>query len=644
MPADRPAPPPDSGGNGSDWRAIFEAACAAQAQNRFDAALQGYTRVLGLYPELPQAWFNQGVIHYQRRCYAQALESFRQAVAIEPRWGEAWFNLAQAHAQLGQAPKAEQAYQRAFELKPDYFEAVYNLGCTGLQKQDYAQAAQWLRRAVTISPDHAHAHHNLGLALRGLNQPQGAEQCFAQALELDPQLLPAWLNLAELRRKQGQVEEAIAAYRQAAQVHPAEAAIFNNLGNLYRDQGRYNQAIECYRHVVTLAPGLAEGHFNLGSVQRLAEAFAPAMASLIEAIRLKPAYADAWNNLALTCKNIGDIERALTCFNRALQIDPELAVARWNRAFVYLLKNDYLSGWADFEWRFRMPQRDSIYPYTIQGARWQGEPIPQATLLVHDEQGLGDTLQMVRFLPLVRQRCNRVILETRIELAKLLRQVPGVDQIIVRSPTAAAAVAFDRYVPLMSLPGLFKATAETIAGHPPYIFADRDKIGQWREKLTGSGPKIGLVWAGRPQHTNDRNRSCHLTDLLPLLTNKEMRFVSLQKGAAAGQRAALPHDVRMIDLGPELDDFTDTAAVLTHLDLLITVDTAIAHLAGAMGRPVWVMIPFIPDWRWGMHGTTTPWYPSMRLFRQTRPRDWSGVAERMRIALGQDNRLNQYIS
>jgi tetratricopeptide (TPR) repeat protein len=617
-----------------DWRALFERASAFHSQGRLAEALDGYRAVLTQCPELAEAFFNMGLIFLERKMdHPEAIAAFQKAIVLKPQWAEAHCNLARAY-ELAEIPEAaEAAYEQALCIKPDCYEACYNLGCLHLKAKQYDAAATHFSRATRMKSFCPEAYNNLGQAHEGLNDFASAEQCYARAHAMAPGMIAACFNLAQRFKADGRLDEAAALYEEALTHHPASSAAINNLGNIYRDQERLAEAIACYRQVVAMEPHLAEGHYNLGSALRLNEACEEALVCLHRAVQLKPDYADAWNNLALTCKNIGELDRALICFNRALALNPELAVAHWNRSFVHLLKEDFSSGWADFEWRFRMPQRKTIYPFELKGERWSGQVAPDATILVHDEQGLGDTLQFVRYLPQVKARCRKVVLETRTELISLLRGCAGVDDIIVRSTSGIAVADYDFYIPLMSLPGLFQTAGGNIPLDVPYVESDRNKTAQWRTQLSASQVKVGLVWSGRPQHTNDKNRSCKLEDLLPLLQLPGIHYLGLQKGSGSEQAALLPPGIAFTNLGDKLHDFSDTAALVANLDLLISVDTAVVHLAGAMGKPAWVMIPFIPDWRWGMHRQNCLWYPTLRLFRQERPRDWSGVVERMRREL-----------
>lgn len=616
-----------------EYPPAFEQADKLYTQGDLDQALTLYRQVNRKQPDLSEPWSRMGLIHLQRSQWNSAVTCYREALLRNENQAVDWYNLAQGLEESGKPDEAAAAYAKAVEIEPGYWQALYNLGRLYLLQHDFEQAGALYRQCIRLVPGHAAVHNNLGKALAGMNRQKEAMACFERAGELDPDLGEAWFNLAEILGQGKGKNRAIHYYQKAIQVQPDPSAACNNLGNLYQKLGDYPQAAGCYSKVLERNPDLAEAHYNLGSVLRLMESYEPALKHLTHAVRLKPDYAEAWNNLALTCKNIGALDRALVCFNKAVECQPDLAAAHWNRSFIHLLKEDYITGWNDFEWRFRLPHWKTIYPLRPITPCWDGSSCPYHTILVHDEQGLGDTLQFIRYLPMVRSRCGRTVLETRPEMVSLLRNAPGVDQIVVRPKTETEQAPCDYHVPLMSLPGIFRTTVETIPAHVPYLYADPVKCSKWAPQLSGPGMRIGLTWAGRPQHTNDRNRSCPLSAFLPLLAVPGTRFVSLQKGEAAGQLRQLSHPYQIDDLGGQLYDLSDTAAVIANLDLLITVDTAVAHLAGAMGKPVWVMIPYIADWRWGTSGQASSWYPSLRLFRQPSPKDWPAVLDAIRREL-----------
>lgn len=511
--------------------------------------------------------------------------------------------------------------------------AAFSLGTTYLQRNDHQNAMIWLKKALLAKPDWALTHNNIGKVYELRGDSTKAHTYYRNAADLDPGLAEAWFNLAELDARSGSFEQALAHYQNAIRLSPGMVAAHNNMGHLLKNLKRYPEAIAVFRKLLELAPGLAQGHYNLASTYHLTKQYLEAINHFAQAIKLKPDYSDAWNNMALVCKALGDLGRAMTCLDQALQINPQFSVARWNRSFVNFLMGNWDQGWRDFEARFDVPHWRSIYPHRINGTRWDGSPIPGGALLVHDEQGLGDTLQFARLLPWAKQFCKRLILETRPEIAPLLDSTLGIDELIIRSSEGPPAVSFDRYIPLMSLGFMAQAHPDRLPLRIPYIKAPLDKVTHWGRRIQSKGIHVGLVWAGRPEHGNDENRSCTLDLFAPLFNLPGFEFIGLQKGPAAAQIRRAIGCKRLSNWGDDLDSFGDTAGIIHHLDLVLTVDTSVAHLAGAMGRPVWVLLPFIPDWRWGMKGTQTGWYPTMRLFRQEKPGDWETVIRQIKADL-----------
>ena len=497
-----------------------------------------------------------------------------------------------------------------------------------------SQASAFYRRALQVKPDLAPAWNNLGRIHVDAGELEPAADCFLRAIRLKPDFAEAHFNLGEVLRTRQKQREAIEAYRMALRLNPTLVGAWNNLGNLLRDGGDPIGAAECFREVVGLRPDLHEGHYNLGSTLKDIGRAPEAAACLCEAIRLQPGHAESWNNLALVHKNEAEWDKAIACFGESIRLKSDLAAAYWNRSFVHLLRGRFREGWQDYEWRFQLPNWRRIYPYRPRQPRWDGTADPNLTILVHDEQGLGDTLQFVRYLPEVRRRCGRVILETRRELIPLLKDSVGIDEIVARpEDERMPGVTADLHVPLMSLPFIFGTTGDTVPAEVPYIRPDALRSSAWAARIDGPGLKVGLVWAGRPEHQNDRNRSCRLETFLPLARIPGVRLYSLQKGPAESQIANSALRDAIVHLGPELHDFSDTAAALSHLDLLVSVDTSVAHLAGAMARPVWVLLPHIPDWRWMLDREDSPWYPTMRLLRKTGISTWSPLADKVAAEL-----------
>jgi hypothetical protein len=412
---------------------------------------------------------------------------------------------------------------------------------------------------------------------------------------------------------------------------PTCAVAYNNLGLVRHEQGQFAVALQHYHQALQLRPNYAKAHSNLGVLLQAQGQLVDAVAHLQHALRLQPDYIEAYCNLGVLLQAQGHVDAAIAMFERALEYKPDCVQAHWNRAVAWLLSGNFQQGWGEYEWRWRRP--DSPPPAFSQ-PRWDGTPFPHQTLLIYTEQGLGDTLQFVRYLPRVAARGKHVVLACQPALARLLRTCPGVQTLVGKDRLEMAGQPFDLYIPLLSLPLLFETTAATIPADVPYIMAEPELVQQWRTRLGAEQAfRVGLVWAGNPSHKNDRNRSCPLATLAPLAQLPHLALFSLQTGSAAAQLDQPPPRMVLHDVGRTLGDFADTAAVLAHLDLVITVDTAVAHLAGAMGKPVWTLLPFAPDWRWGQHSAHTPWYPTMRLFRQPAPGAWEAVCQSVVEAL-----------
>ncbi|KAA0889857.1 tetratricopeptide repeat protein [Oryzomonas rubra] len=428
--------------------------------------------------------------------------------------------------------------------------------------------------------------HALGMTLLQAGKVNEAAFQFRKALGLAPGFTDAYLCLGHCLHLAGRFDEALEVYDRALRISPDSAPVWNNRGNALLELCRYNDAAESYSRTLELAPDFHDARVTLG-----------------------------------TCyQALGQFAKARAACEAVLRVDPNHAEAHWNRALLLLLHGDYHEGWREYEWRwlkrnFTSPLRDFVQP------RWQGEPIGGKTLLIHAEQGFGDTLQFCRYVPLVAALGARVVFECHPPLASLMNMV-GVRTVPMGEPLPS----FDLHVPLLSLPMIFGTSVETIPGEVPYLTPPADRLPFWRSLVPDEGRlKVALCWAGKSYP--DPGRSCPPELLAPLATVEHISWYSLQ----FGWKEALP--LPMADPTGHVRDFGDTAALIAQLDLIITVDTAVAHLAGALGKPAWVMLPHAPDWRWMTGREDSPWYPSLRLFRQARPGSWREVVQRVAHAL-----------
>jgi len=408
-------------------------------------------------------------------------------------------------------------------------------------------------------------------------------------------------------------------------------------GNELYKQGKLNEAIGAFRQCVALQPEFPNARYHLGVALGDAEQFEDARAGLTQVIEAEPENAQAYNSLGFVASRQRQPYEAITCFERAIDLQPNFAQAHVNLGMGLLQVGDYPRGFSEYEWR-------SQNGFHCPHPKWDGQPIPEKTLLIYTDQDAGDAIQLARYLPLAAERCKNLILACPPDLMSIFATIPSVGQIREREKIAVAE--FDTYLPLMSLPHVFKTTFDTIPATVPYVDAAvlrRRKNNPSLLLNESEYPRIGLVWAGNPNNRIDRHHSCSLNQFLPILTIPEISFYSLQTGEHQKDLTDLPSHIQVHDLQPQLRDFGDLAVIIDELDLVISVDSSVAHMAGALGKPVWVLLSHDADWRWMSEGETTPWYPTMRLFRQTRPDDWTGVIERVADALSSEKKVESRI-
>src|SRR5216684_622070 len=610
---------------------------ALAVKGEHEGALAAFERGVTLRPRDAGLHAKLGTALCDLSRFDEAEAAYRRAIALDPNLLRAHFNLAIALAGQERLAEAEAAYRAVIARDPAYRGAWLKLGNVLLDQNKLADAVAAYRQALMADPDDPILHLNLSAALRRLGQFDDAIMHGRRAARLAPRSVAALRSLGLALYEAGRPHEAAQAYRQASALDPSDYTILTDLCVCLCELGQLDEAIEACALALALNPDHAPALTNLGVILDARNDAAAAIAAHRCAVAADPAYAKGHANLAVVLRNAGEIDEAMAVSHRAVTLDPDQPQARYNHAHFLLMSGDLKAGFDEYQWGRKCKTSSHSYP-TYSEPEWQGEALSGRTLLLFAEAGFGDALQFVRYLPMAAAMGGPIVLQVQPALASLLRMTPGITVVSRGEPLPP----FDLQLPLMDLPRVFGTTLDTIPAAVPYLHPDPAKLALSRRALGDvTSLKVGVVWAGNPTYGNDRQRSLSAEAVLPRLVTPGVELYSLQKEprpADVPVLAGLGADI--IDLAPALSDFADTAAAIGALDLVIAVDTSVAHLAGALGRPVWVLLPYALDWRWLRDREDSPWYPTMRLFRQHKPQAWEGVLARVsrelaRVAAGE---------
>jgi tetratricopeptide (TPR) repeat protein len=547
--------------------------------------------------------------------------------------------------QQGHLLRARTIYEKILKVQPRHFDALHLSGVIAAQTNNPARAVQLIGRALEIDPRNAVAHCNQGSALRELEQLDAALACYDRAIAIRADYAAAYFNRSIVQRELEQWTAAMASCNRAIEILPNYAEAHCSRGKVFKELKQWEAALGCYEQAIVLKPNLADAYCERGIALKELNQHDAAFASYARAIALDPDHVYAHLNRGNLLKETGQLDAALACYAKAISVKAGFATAHCNRSTILLLRGDFEKGWADFEWRWKDRYSTVIrQKRNFPQRRWLGGRSPAGkTILLHHEQGFGDTLQFCRYATLVANLGATVILQVPKPLKNLLTSLEGVSQVIAEGD---ALPAFDCYCPLMSLPLAFKTTLSTIPSRVPYLKGSPDKARFWSEKLgERNKPRVGLVWSGGFRPSQPEVWAVHNRRNIPLaklaaLKHGGIEFYSLQKGQPAESELA---DLMsngwdgppIIDHTSLLDDFSDTAALIEQLDLVISVDTSTAHLAAAQGKKVWLLNRFDTCWRWLLDRADSPWYPTLKIYRQVKAGDWDDVAERVRNDLPQ---------
>jgi len=634
-------------------------------QGRLDLAYQLYQQAVQLDDSHYAAWHSLGIVASQTQNYSEAVELLGKAICLNPDDAAAYYNLAVALTALKHYPGARECYDKAIELapgdaeaynnrgnllkalaeteaaladyrqaidlNPDYAEAYNNLGNLLKTQNQTAEALSYYRQAIAIKPDYVEAYFNQGIALAECRQLAAAVQSYEQAIQLKPEFAAAYYNRGLALHAQELYADALSSYQQAIAIDGNCAEYYNNLGNTLKQLKQYSAALAAYQQAIALKPDHARFYNNAGNVLMTLRLFTDALHSYQQALALQPGNPAIYRHIGHVYKETLQLDNALTNYQQAIALQPEDADAHFSLGLCYLQQGLYQPGWTDYEWRLRRENLNQPIPSFKQPA-WRGEvSLSGKTILLYSEQGLGDTLQFCRYIQPVAALGANILLLIPAPLCKLLADMPGVCQVLTADDSLPD---FDYHCPLPSLPLAFNTRLTSIPAANRYLTADADKVRHWRQQLgPKTRPRIGLVWCGNASFENDQQRSMTLAEFVSLLPDSGFDYICLQKQLKDSDRETLLDypDIRFF--GKQLQDFSDTAALITCLDLVISTCTSVPHLSAALGKPTWILLAANPDWRWLLNRDDSPWYTTVKLFRQTQPGDWRSVLQTVKQQL-----------
>jgi tetratricopeptide (TPR) repeat protein len=571
----------------------------------------------------PAAKFREACTLHQRGELARARTLYEEVLRQEPRHAGAVNLLAMIAGQTGDFSRAAQLCTKAVQLDPANPVSHNNRGMALQSLKRWEEALASFDQAIKLKADYGLAHCNRGNTLKEMRLWDAALASYDRAIEIDPGNAAIQCNRGVALENLGRHEAALESYDRAIAMRADFAEAHYDRGNVLKALGDWESALASYERAVAINPGFVEAHFNKGFALYAVRRLDAALESYDRAIALRPDYAEAYSNRGTVQRDLMQWEAAASSFDRAIELKPDYAEAHVNKGIASLQAGDLLCGWTEYEWRWKLGDTSTLaWRRAFSQPRWSGrEALSGKTILLHDEQGLGDTLQFCRYAREVARLGATVILEVQKPLVSLLESLPGVSRVIARGDELPP---FDYWCPLMSVPLAVETRLDSIPHGAGYLRADAGRVAAWQAKLgPRTKPRIGLTWGG-----STALKSIPLAELLRHLPST-FEYVSLQKEMREADRETLNLNASILNFADELRDFGDTAALAECLDAVISVDTSVAHLCGALGRPTWVMLMASPDWRWLLDRGDSPWYPTVRLYRQDKPGDWGGALERV---------------
>ena len=621
----------------------FNLATGLASLGEGQSAEQEYLEAIRLRPDFAEALFNLGNLYREQQRTDEAIEYYRRSLAANARYAKPGLSLAIVYQERGELAAAVAALRGVLRHNPQHVDALFRLGSLVQQLGNGREAVELYHRVLELKPDHAESLNNLGCTARDDDQADQAVACFRRAVAAKPEFAEAHNNLGSALQAQNKLDEAEASYLEALRIKPDVAEFLTNLGSVRHARRRYAEAVELHERALSLKSDLADAWMNLGCSLQMLTRFDEAEDAHRRSLALAPKNVEAHFNLGSVFQGQSRVSEAVAEYDVVLSLKPQHAEARFNRSLCYLAEGDFVRGWPEYEWRLKCKK---YLPRSFAQPLWDGRPIPGQTLLVHAEQGLGDTLQFVRFLPAAIARAGgRVLLEAQKALIPLLTDSgiareelgPNFGGLIARGEPLGE---FDVQLPLMSLAHRLGVDCGALPVATQYLRAQPARVDRWRERLAVyGGVRIGINWQGSADYWFDQFRSIPLREFAPIATLPGVTLISLHKGSGQSQIAEVAAQFPVVDLGETFDAgpgaFLDTAAVMQCVDLVISADTSTVHVAGGLGANIWLPCSAAPEWRWLLDRENSPWYPQMRIFRQRKPAQWGDVFERIAAAVAQ---------
>jgi len=630
--------------NPNNFNALQLLGALLAQDRRFNRAADTLAKALEIEPNNPAVNFNHGNVMTAINRHDEAIKSYARAIEIQPGCADYYFYSGAAMQKIGKNKEAISQYEKAIALNINYTDAYFNCGIALQEIKRAQEAITYYQSAIAIRPNYAQAYFSCGTAFQIMVRFEEALACYQQAIELQPFYVEALVKRGDVLQNLGRINEAIVSYEIAIEHEPANAEAFCNFGVALQRMAQIEESLEFYEQAIRLSQGYAEAYSNRGNALKELNRYDEAIESYNKAIELNESYIEAYCNRANVLLELNLVEDALQNYERAIEIDLKYPEANWGIAYIFLLQGKYEKGWALYESRW---DREAMRTHKkkFKQPAWSGsQDIQGKTILLYAEQGLGDTIQFFRYAKLVKALGANVIIEVPKEVVGLLTSDECHYQIIEKGQLLPF---FHYHCALMSLPLAFKTDVNTIPSTEGYLCSDATKRKKWAKKLHAKTKlRVGLVWSGSNIGQNGRHRSMKLEELIPHLPNC-YQYICLQKEIRDHDKKTLENN-SIISFEDQIYDFTDTAALCDLMDVVISIDTSVAHLSAAMGKKTWILLPYAADWRWLLKRSDSPWYKSVKLYRQDAPKQWITQLQRVKedlddLAVNFRERVNDYL-